>query len=144
MEVRYHNRRPNPAVPYAYEATLESLAGWADFLVVDSAGGPETLKLVSAEVLRALGPKGFLINVSRGSVVDEEALVQALESGTIAGAGLHSTQAPTAGRHGHGRSLAKPRHRATSQEASAASTPSNQSLKAAICGKASLSGGRKR
>ncbi|WP_394790951.1 2-hydroxyacid dehydrogenase [Rhodoferax sp.] len=88
MEVRYHNRRPNPAVPYTYEATLESLASWADFLVVVSAGGPETRKLVSADVLRALGPKGFLVNVSRGSVIDEEALVQALESGGIAGAGL--------------------------------------------------------
>lgn len=88
MKVRYHNRRPNPSVPYAYEATLESLAEWADFLVVVSAGGSETSKLVSAEVLRALGPTGFLINVSRGSVVDEEALIQALEDGVIAGAGL--------------------------------------------------------
>ena len=88
MEVRYHNRRPNPSVPYAYEATLESLAEWADFLVVVSAGGPETRHLVSSDVLRALGPKGFLINVSRGSVVDEDALIQALQDGAIAGAGL--------------------------------------------------------
>ena len=88
MEVRYHNRRPNPAVPYAYEPTLTSLAEWADFLVVVSAGGPETRNLVSADVLRALGPKGFLINVARGSVVDEDALIQALKDGTIAGAGL--------------------------------------------------------
>ncbi len=88
MEVRYHNRRPNPTVPYAYEASLESLAQWADFLVVVSAGGPETRHLVSASVLRALGPQGYLVNVSRGSVIDEEALVQALEDGTIAGAGL--------------------------------------------------------
>lgn len=88
MEVRYHNRRPNPSVSYAYEATLASLAEWADFLVVVSAGGPETSKLVSADVLRALGPKGYLINVSRGSVVDEEALIDALEQGVIAGAGL--------------------------------------------------------
>jgi len=88
MEVRYHNRRPNPAVPYTYEPHLAALAEWADFLVVISAGGPDTHKLVSADVLRALGPKGFLVNVARGSVVDEDALVQALESGTIAGAGL--------------------------------------------------------
>jgi hydroxypyruvate reductase len=88
MEVRYHNRRPNPSVPYVYEATLESLASWADFLVVVSAGGPETRHLVSTDVLRALGPKGYLINVSRGSVVDEQALTQALEQGLIAGAGL--------------------------------------------------------
>lgn len=88
MEVRYHNRRPNPSVPYTYEATLESLAQWADFLVVVSAGGPETRNLVSGSVLRALGPRGYLINVARGSVIDEEALVQALEDGVIAGAGL--------------------------------------------------------
>ena len=88
MEVRYHNRSPRPEVPYPYEASLISLAAWADFLVVVSAGGPETSKLVSAEVLRALGPKSFLINVSRGSVIDEDALVQALEQGVIAGAGL--------------------------------------------------------
>jgi hydroxypyruvate reductase len=88
MEVRYHNRSPRPDVPYPYEASLMSLAAWADFLVVVIAGGPETSKLVSAEVLRALGPQGFLVNVSRGSVVDEDALVQALEQGVIAGAGL--------------------------------------------------------
>lgn len=88
MEVRYHNRRPNPAVPFTYEATLTSLAEWADFLVVVSAGGPETRHLVSADVLRALGSKGFLINVARGSVVDEDALVEALAQGVIAGAGL--------------------------------------------------------
>ena len=88
MEVRYHNRRANPAVSYTYEATLESLAQWADFLVVVSAGGPETRNLVSASVMRALGPRGFLINVSRGTVVDENALIEALEGGVIAGAGL--------------------------------------------------------
>jgi hydroxypyruvate reductase len=88
MEVRYHNRRPNPAVPYTYESSIESLARWADFLVVVSAGGPETHHLVSASVLRALGPEGFLINVSRGSVIDENALIEALEDGVIAGAGL--------------------------------------------------------
>jgi hydroxypyruvate reductase len=88
MDVRYHNRRSDPALPYVYEPTLESLAMWSDFLVVVSAGGAETRHLVSAAVLRALGPKGYLINVSRGSVVDEDALVQALKDGTIAGAGL--------------------------------------------------------
>jgi len=88
MEVRYHNRRTNPAVPYTYESSIESLARWADFLVVVSAGGPETHHLVSASVLRALGPEGFLINVSRGSVIDENALIEALEDGVIAGAGL--------------------------------------------------------
>ncbi|HZY17696.1 MAG TPA: 2-hydroxyacid dehydrogenase [Ramlibacter sp.] len=88
MEVRYHNRRPVPDVPYAYEPTLRGLAEWADFLVVISAGGESTRHLVDADVLRALGPQGHLVNVSRGTVVDEQALVKALQDGTIAGAGL--------------------------------------------------------
>jgi len=88
MEVRYHNRRPVADVPYGYEPGLQGLAEWADFLVVVSAGGPQTRHLVNREVLQALGPHGFLVNVSRGSVVDEQALVEALRSGAIAGAGL--------------------------------------------------------
>ena len=88
MEVRYHNRRKDPAVAYTYMDTLKGLAEWADFLVVVSAGGPETRHLVSAEILAALGPKGFVINVARGSVIDQEALIRALQDGTIAGAGL--------------------------------------------------------
>ena len=88
MEVRYHNRRKDPAVPYMYMETLKDLAEWADFLVVVSAGGPETRHLVSAEILAALGPKGFVINVARGSVIDQDALIRALQDGTIAGAGL--------------------------------------------------------
>lgn len=88
MEVRYHNRRKDPTVSYAYMDTLKGLAEWADFLVVVSAGGAETRHLVSAEILAALGPKGFVINVARGSVIDQEALIKALQDGTIAGAGL--------------------------------------------------------
>lgn len=88
MEIRYHNRKVNAALPYAYEGTPESLARWCDFLMVASAGGAATQHLVSAEVLRALGPDGFLINISRGSVIDESALIEALEQGLIAGAGL--------------------------------------------------------
>ncbi len=88
MEVRYHNRRKDPTVSYTYMETLKGLAEWADFLVVVSAGGPETRHLVSAEILAALGPKGFVINVARGSVIDQDALIKALQDGTIAGAGL--------------------------------------------------------
>ena len=88
MEVRYHNRREIEGCEYAYEPTLEGLARWADFLVIASAGGAETRKLVSAQVLEALGPKGYLINISRGSVIDEAALLDALQNGRIAGAGL--------------------------------------------------------
>jgi lactate dehydrogenase-like 2-hydroxyacid dehydrogenase len=88
MEVRYHNRRRVADVPYAYEPTLKGLAQWADFLVIVSAGGDATRHLVDAEILDALGPQGFLVNVSRGSVIDEQALVRALRDKRIAGAGL--------------------------------------------------------
>jgi hydroxypyruvate reductase len=88
MEIRYHNRRPVEGVAFPYESTLTGLAGWCDFLVIIAAGGAGTRHLVNADVLRALGPKGFLVNVARGSVVDEPALVKALQDRTIAGAGL--------------------------------------------------------
>lgn len=88
MEVRYHNRNPLGDVDYGYAATLKELAEWADFLVIASAGGAETRGLVSREILEALGPKGYLVNISRGTVVDEAALVDALVNQRIAGAGL--------------------------------------------------------
>ncbi len=88
MEVRYHDIRAIPDVPYGYEPSLLELARWADFLVIASAGGPETRHLINAEILVALGPKGFLINIARGTVVDEAALVDALVNKRIAGAGL--------------------------------------------------------
>jgi len=64
------------------------LARWADFLVVACPGGPATRHLVDAEVLDALGPRGILVNIARGSVVDEAALVRALQEGRLGGAGL--------------------------------------------------------
>jgi hydroxypyruvate reductase len=88
MAVRYHARRPVADVPWEYEASLIELARWADFLVVITAGGEATRHLIDASVLDALGPEGFLINVARGSVVDEAALVAALQDRRIAGAGL--------------------------------------------------------
>ncbi len=88
LEIRYHNRRPLVDVPYAYVPTLVELARWADFLMVASAGGAQSRGLISAQVLTALGPEGFLVNISRGSVVDEPALVRALAEKRIAGAGL--------------------------------------------------------
>ena len=71
-----------------FEPDLPALARWADFLVLSCPGGPATRHLVSAAVLDALGPDGFLINVARGSVVDEAALIRAIETDRIAGAGL--------------------------------------------------------
>ncbi|MBI3714674.1 MAG: 2-hydroxyacid dehydrogenase [Betaproteobacteria bacterium] len=88
MEIRYHNRRPVTGVDFAYEPTLAGLAKWADFLVVASAGGAGTRHLVSREVIAALGPEAFLINISRGSVIDENALVDALVQKRIGGAAL--------------------------------------------------------
>jgi lactate dehydrogenase-like 2-hydroxyacid dehydrogenase len=88
MEVAYHNRRPVEGSPHLYLPSLLELARWADFLVITAAGGDATRHLVDAQVLDALGSQGFLVNVARGSVVDEAALVDALQSGRIAGAGL--------------------------------------------------------
>ncbi|SDH18720.1 2-hydroxyacid dehydrogenase [Propionivibrio dicarboxylicus] len=88
MDIRYHTRRPVADATWPHEPSLVELARWADFLVVITAGGPGTLHLINAEVLDALGPRSFLINVSRGSVVDEPALVRALVERRIAGAGL--------------------------------------------------------
>ena len=88
LEVRYHNRRRLDDVSFDYATSAAELARWADFLVIASSGGPETRHLVSAEVIEALGPAGFLINISRGSVVDEKALVDALLNRKIAGAAM--------------------------------------------------------
>jgi lactate dehydrogenase-like 2-hydroxyacid dehydrogenase len=88
MQVRYHSRRPAADVAWAHEPDLVALAGWADYLVVITAGGPETRHLVNAQVIQALGPDGMLINVARGSVVDEQALIEALQQGRLGGAGL--------------------------------------------------------
>lgn len=88
MEVRYHSLHPAPEAAAGYVASVADLAAWADFLVVCVPGGAATRNLISAAVLESLGPEGYLVNVARGSVVDEEALVDALERGTIAGAAL--------------------------------------------------------
>lgn len=88
MEIRYHGRRARSDVPYPYEPTLLGLADWADFLMVACVGGPSTYRLVDAATLRALGPRGILVNISRGSVVDQTALIAALREGALGGAGL--------------------------------------------------------
>ncbi|MGH8686860.1 MAG: 2-hydroxyacid dehydrogenase [Burkholderiales bacterium] len=87
MNIRYHNRRKKD-VAYSYDADPVALATNADVLVIVTPGGPETEKLVGAKVLDALGPHGFLVNIARGSVVDEPVLLRYLQERKIAGAGL--------------------------------------------------------
>jgi lactate dehydrogenase-like 2-hydroxyacid dehydrogenase len=88
MSIAYTARSEKPGTGYTYYPTPAALAAQVDFLVVITPGGAGTRHLIDAQVLQALGPKGYLINVARGSVVDETALVAALQAGTIAGAGL--------------------------------------------------------
>ena len=88
MPIAYTARSEKTDSGYTYFATAAQLAAHVDFLVVITPGGAGTKNLINAEVLKALGPRGFLINVARGSVVDEQALIAALQNGTIAGAGL--------------------------------------------------------
>jgi lactate dehydrogenase-like 2-hydroxyacid dehydrogenase len=85
-EIAYHNRREVPGSPYTYHASAASLADAVEVLVVTAPGGGRPL--IDADVLERLGPDGVLVNVGRGSVVDEAALVEALESGRLAAAGL--------------------------------------------------------
>jgi lactate dehydrogenase-like 2-hydroxyacid dehydrogenase len=88
MQICYHNRRCKPGSAYQYYDNLEAMARDVDYLVLVVPGGDETYHMIDARILSALGPKGFLINVARGSVVDQAALIEALNSGGIAGAGL--------------------------------------------------------
>lgn len=88
VAIRYHNRRPVEGAPYPYDPGLLDLARNCDTLVCVAPATPETEKAVNAEVLAALGPSGVLVNVGRGALVDEAALVAALADGTIAAAGL--------------------------------------------------------
>lgn len=88
MEVGYHNRSPKADAPWSYFDSLLALAEWADVLVVATPGGAGTHHLVDATVLRALGAQGHLVNIARGSVVDTQALADALRSGALGFAAL--------------------------------------------------------
>jgi hydroxypyruvate reductase len=88
MAVLYHDRSPQRDAPYPFVPTIALLAESADVLALACSGGEATRSLVGNEVLERLGAEGFLVNVSRGTVVDEAALIEALEAKTIAGAAL--------------------------------------------------------
>jgi lactate dehydrogenase-like 2-hydroxyacid dehydrogenase len=86
MEIKWNGPRPKPDARHPYEANLLKLAQWADILAIAARG--DQAGLISAPVIDALGPNGILVNVSRGAVVDEDALIAALKAGRLAGAGL--------------------------------------------------------
>jgi hydroxypyruvate reductase len=88
MCIAYTGRNQQEGVAYRFHSTLEALAAASDFLIIACPGGPETHHLIDSEILTQLGPEGTLINISRGSVVDEAALIRALKKGQIKGAGL--------------------------------------------------------
>lgn len=98
--IAYHSRRPVADVAYAYHDGARALAEAVDVLIIATPGGPSTDRLVDAEVLAALGPDGVLINIARGGVVDEEALIAALSQDRLFGAGLdvfaHEPRVPQA------------------------------------------------
>ena len=88
MSIAYTGRRAKTNAPFRYHATVSELAANSDYLVVAVPGGDDTKNMINAQVLKALGPKGIVINIARGSVVDQTALIQALKDKSIAGAGL--------------------------------------------------------
>jgi lactate dehydrogenase-like 2-hydroxyacid dehydrogenase len=88
LSVSYFGRSLQPSVPYRYFDDLKAMCREVDILLLSCSGGESTRNLVNAGILNALGPKGTVINISRGSVVDEPALIAALKSRGIAGAGL--------------------------------------------------------
>lgn len=88
MKIAYHGPRAKAGVAYRFYPNLAEMAGAVDYLVVSCPGGAGTRNLVNAEVLRALGPKGVVVNISRGSVIEEPAMVEMLRDGRLGGAGL--------------------------------------------------------
>jgi lactate dehydrogenase-like 2-hydroxyacid dehydrogenase len=88
LEVQYFSRTAKPEVDLPFQPDLLALATWADILIVIVAGGAGTMNLIDDRILRALGPQGTLVNVSRGTVVDEPALIATLRDGGLGSAGL--------------------------------------------------------
>ena len=88
MSIAYTGRRAKTNAPFRYYPTASELAANSDYLVVAVPGGDDTKNMINAQVLKALGPKGIVVNIARGSVIDQTALIQALKDKSIAGAGL--------------------------------------------------------
>ena len=88
MSIAYTGRRAKTNAPFRYYPTASELAANSDYLVVAVPGGDDTKDMINAQVLKALGPKGIVVNIARGSVIDQTALLQALKDKSIAGAGL--------------------------------------------------------
>lgn len=88
MKIAYHSRHAQPNITYTYYKELKALASAVDFLILALPATGDTKHIINDEILHALGKKGFLINIARGAIVDEKALVKALQEKTIAGAGL--------------------------------------------------------
>lgn len=88
MTIAYHTPRPKPELPYRFYPDIAAMAADVEYLVVAVPGGPATRHLVDARIIAALGPKGSIINIARGSVIDQAALVAALTDRKLAGAGL--------------------------------------------------------
>jgi lactate dehydrogenase-like 2-hydroxyacid dehydrogenase len=88
MEIGYHGRHEQKSQPYRYFPRLLDMAEWAEVLMLTCPGGKETFHLVDAAVLAALGADGWVVNVARGTVIDDAAMIAALEDGSLSGAGL--------------------------------------------------------
>lgn len=88
LEIAWTGPRAKPDIAWRYEPDLRALAQWSDILAIAARGDSSTEGLISADIIRALGADGILVNVSRGSVVDEDALIAALKAGELGGAGL--------------------------------------------------------
>ena len=87
-EIAYYSRSRKTDVPFAFHETLQALADWADILMVAVRADASTRHLVNSNVMKALGPEGILVNISRGSVIDEQAMIALLQSGELGNAGL--------------------------------------------------------